>query len=1077
MPSDDEIRPSVASEQRHEPSRGGERRLGTVLFADLVGFTAFSDRRGEEAAYSLMQRTSELMTAAIHAQGGTVKNFTGDGVMALFGVPTALEDAPLRACRAALNIQERIESEAATIEAKFGLRPQMRIGINTGPMIIGEIKSGESTGVTAIGDTVNLAARLLGLAEPGAVVLSEATHRLVRGLVEIKPAGEHEIKGKAEKQKIYRLEAIHHRAARFDRSVSIGLTAYVGRSRELKDLERALEAAAHGIGVVDIVGEPGIGKSRLVYEFRRLIDDQRALVLSGSCAPDGQQTPFLLFIDIVRSSFGVSKGEAESEIARKLDQNLTMLGLASEQNLGLLLNLLGLKAPESALKDMDGLLISLRTRDLLLRLLQERCRLMPVVMVIEDLHWIDNASEEVLGRVIALETELALLIVQTYRSEYRAPWADQPRVRTLRLEPLTTADTSQIVCARFGVGDVPAALSLARVVTDKAEGNPLFAEEIASYLVERELVRLTGNGIEYDAQTVAAALPASIQSLLSARVDQLSEKDRYLLQAASVIGRRFSRDLLAVLTRSDDVDGRLAAIENLDLIHPYGRSEEVAFKHALVRDALYDRLLTAQRQALHLRVAEAIERRSANRLLEVAEVLAYHYGCTSQADKAFQYHSAAGRKSLAIYSLDEAERYCRKALDLIDAHPGCAGEQLVAEVITLLLEVLYLNGNNPAVAREAERYMPRLETMPDSPHLAVALSFYSLTLGNKGDFRAGEAAAKRALDIAERIGDAKAEGYALVGLLFCATVLFRYPLAVAETLGARLLSSSEKARDNYLQNWAYWCIAWDYLLRGLMNQSRDWAAKLVASGHERGDPRALGMAHWTLGFISMVGLSFDDAVANANACIQVAVTPYDRNFGRIVKATAEILQGRVAEGLAQLEELRDWAQVNGFLHVDGVMDFATAVGLVVSGSMREGIQLLQRAIAARDASGDRANAAWCRGTLAEIYLEILLGERKVPLRMILKNLDTILAARLFGARRVRALLEQVAQQDHFSERGTIRARINMELGLLYKVERNPDRARKHLEQALAVAQSERATGMVDKITTELLTMTSVRATL
>jgi len=201
----------------------------TVLFPDLAGFTAFSERQGEEAAYSLMRHLLDLMTDCVRRQGGTVKSFTGDGLMALFGVPVAFEDAGVRACRASLDIQKRIASEALEIEAKFGLRPQMRIGLNTGPIIIGAVEGGEGTGINAIGDTVNLAARLQILAEPGAVVLSQATYRLVRGLVEVRPAGEHEVKGKSERQKIYRLNSIRQSATRFDRSVSIGLTAYVGR--------------------------------------------------------------------------------------------------------------------------------------------------------------------------------------------------------------------------------------------------------------------------------------------------------------------------------------------------------------------------------------------------------------------------------------------------------------------------------------------------------------------------------------------------------------------------------------------------------------------------------------------------------------------------------------------------------------------------------------------------------------------------------------------------------------------------------------------------------------------------------
>jgi tetratricopeptide (TPR) repeat protein len=363
--------------------------------------------------------------------------------------------------------------------------------------------------------------------------------------------------------------------------------------------------------------------------------------------------------------------------------------------------------------------------------------------------------------------------------------------------------------------------------------------------------------------------------------------------------------------------------------------------------------------------------------------------------------------------------------------------------------------------------MPRLEAMPDSPHLVIALGFYALTLGNKCDFRAGEAAANQALSIAERIGDARAEGYALVGLLFCATVLGKYTPAEAEFLGARLLANSEKAGDNYLQNWAYWCIAWDYLLRGLMNKSREWAAKLVSSGHQRGDPRALGMAYWTLGLIDLVSLSFDHAIANANACVGVAVTPYDRNLGLIVRATAEILQGRVAEGFGQLEDLRHWTRNAGFVFANHLLDLAAAVGLVLVGKMREGIRMLERAIAERDASCDLANASWCRAALAEIYLEILSGNRKVPLVILIRNFDTIIAAKLFGPRRVRALLEHAAQYEYFDAEGTARARLNHYFGLLYKIEGKSHLAREHLQKALAVARSEHATGLANKVAADL----------
>jgi class 3 adenylate cyclase len=751
----------------------GERRPVTVLFADLVGFTAFAERSGEEAAFTLMKRITQVLTDAVEEHGGMINSFMGDGVMALFGVPHALEDAPLRACRAALLIHERLARQAAEIETSCGLRPWLRIGINTGLAVVARVEAGQSVGVTALGDTTNLAARLQALAEPGAVFLSEAVQRLVEGMVQSRFVGEHRIKGKAEPQLVYRLEAIRQGAQRFDAALSRGLTSYFGRDREVETLQRRLAETRAGIQVIDISGDPGIGKSRLLHEFRQRIGKTNVLVLSGSCSLEDQQTPFLPFIEIVRKSFRLAgSGEDQTEVARKLDDGLKALGIASAKNLGLLLHLLGLKPPEDSLQGLDGALIGFRTRDLLQQLLQVRCQISPVVMAIEDLHWIDSASEELLDQMTTIPERLPLMILHTRRPEYRPPWFGRAEVSHLPLEPLSKAETAYIIEERLGANALPE--ELRRLVSAKAEGNPLFAEELVSFLLERGIVRHGAGGLIFDTATVASTLPASLQSLLAARVDRLSPADRFVLQAAAVIGRRFDSDLLAVVAGlSGDIEAPLAAMQALDLVRRDDKAGAYTFKHALVRDAVYGSLLKSACAVLHLKIAEEVERRGANRLPEVVELLAYHYGRTSRADKAFQYLAAAGRKSLAVYSLDEAEQYCRKALHLIDTTPGCSTEQAVAEVIALMLEVLYLTGNNPAVAQEAERYMPRLEAMPDSPHLVIALGFYALTLGNKCDFRAGEAAANRALSIAERIGDARAEGYALVGLLFCATVLAR----------------------------------------------------------------------------------------------------------------------------------------------------------------------------------------------------------------------------------------------------------------------------------------------------------------
>src|SRR5262245_31418864 len=514
-----------------------ERRQVTVLFADMVGFTSFSERSGEEAAYTLMRSLSKLMDEAVREQGGVVQGFTGDGIMAVFGAPVAFEDAPLRACRAAVNIIQRLKAAGPDLEAKHGVRPQMRIGLNTGAAVVGKVQEGAEAQITVLGDTVNFASRLQALAEPDTIFLSEATHRLVQGMVEASFVGEQTIKGKAEPQKVYRLDGVRSGATRFDAAVTRGLSAFVGRAHELELLDRELDEARSRLRVIDVAAEPGMGKSRLLHEFRQRIGKDRAFVLSGSCSPEGQQTPFLPFIEVIRSSFRVRAGEVEKDVTQKLETGLTALGLHSPRNLGLLLHLLGLKVPDDALAGLDGVLIGLRTRELLRQLLEARCQLSPVVMVIEDLHRIDRTSQELLGKAIDSEAKLRLLLLTTRRPECSPTWLARAVVSKLLLEPLPMGDIRRLVRARHGVEALPE--PVAWQVAEKAEGNPLFAEEIVSFLSDRGIVRATAGKLDFD----ATAVPASVQSLLTARVDRLASRDRTLLQAASVIGRRFDPQL------------------------------------------------------------------------------------------------------------------------------------------------------------------------------------------------------------------------------------------------------------------------------------------------------------------------------------------------------------------------------------------------------------------------------------------------------------------------------------------------------------------------------------------------------
>jgi class 3 adenylate cyclase len=1051
------------------PSKGpaldqqSEHRQITVLMTDLVGFTAFVERTGEEAAFALVSRVSGLTTAAIHHHRGTVKNFTGDGILALFGTPTALEDGPLRACRAALEIQQRLADATDRIEAELGHRPELRISLTTGPVVLGAVDSGESTGVTAHGDIVNLAARLQAEATPGTVVMSDAMLRQVEGMVETEPAGVFHFKGKSEQQQVHRLLAIKDHASRFDAAVARGLTSYIGRINELAILEDQLKHL-NSVRVVDIVGDPGIGKSRLLYEFALRRGADQVVMLRGNCSADGQETPFLPFIEVLRNWFRLSSGEPETAIVGKLEEGLKRLSCWSQQNLGLLLNLLGLKAPEGTLADLDGTLIGARTRDLLLRLIEEQSRLSTVVLMLEDLHWIDSASEDLLLRIVDREPASPLVILHTRRPEYAPAWAGRAGVIELRMRPLSSSDALQIAQFRFGVDSLPE--PLARLIVEKAEGNALFVEEIASFLIERGTVRLTPSGLNYDASQVAAALPASVQLLLTARADRLSAENRKLLQKAAVIGRRFDPDLLAAVESGrGDVENRLYALQALDFVQRDPQSGDFEFKHVLMRDALYDNLVSALRSEMHLQVGNAIERRSAARLSEVVETLAYHFSLSARHDKAFRYCSLSGTKCLEIYSLEEAEGYFRKALSLLGLAPQCADDAAMATAVASLLEVLYLKGDLIGLREIAENYIPRLEALDDTPQLVFALYFHCMLLNHACEFRAAEARSISAVSIAGRLNDIRAQAYARSASLFCSIILGRHTLEEAEIEGARVLEICTQSGDNYILNWAYWSIAWDYVCRGLTRKARSWTVQLMEAGRQRQDNRALGMAFWTLSWIDIQAYRFSDGLANAQRSQRTAITPFDRNAGTMANATAMLLEGRVEEGLAQLLSLKKWALAHRWAYTASGLDFATGPALAMTGRIGEGIRTLKKGILACDAAGSLAVASWNRLSLTELYLGMLSTQARPPLRFILVNLFAILRVRLFGLRQARQLLEQLLMNPQIHPDSTTRARIELNLAKVCLKEKAPALARQHLSKARAAALAQDSLPMLNEIDT------------
>ena len=641
----------------------GERKQVTVVFVDCVGFTELSTRLDPEDLHAVMDGCFQHLLDAVHRYEGTVNQFTGDGIMALFGAPLAHEDHAVRAVAAALAIQQAVRRYAQLLRSERGIDFAVRIGINTGPVVVGRIGDDLRMDYTAQGETVNLAARLQQAAPPGGTRLSEPTTRLVDGYFLLDSTGELTVKGIPEPVRTFTVTGQRSGRARFDLAVERGLTAFVGRRRELLFLRDALDKARRGRGnVVSVVGAAGMGKSRLAYELKRGLDEHAVTFLSARCHPHREALPFDLIAQLLQMNFRLEDGESEKSQVHKVEIGVRRLDPSLEWTIPYLKHVLALPAAEL---DVDGLDETQRKRRLIeavrgltLRGAQQR----PLFLLMEDLQWIDSASRDYLESVIDVMAAHPILVVCTYRDGYAPAWENRSFHQRLVLDPFSEEETTEMVTALFDRADIaPAARAL---VIKRAEGNPLFIEELTGYLAHRGL--LTGG----DAAALAEAeVPATIQDLLTARIDRLPESAKRVLQLAAVLGREFALPLLeAIVPGTVDLPAELAALVRAELLGETALFPEQRYRfvHVLVQQVAYQGLLVKSRAELHARAGEALERLHAERPEEALQELARHYGRSADRAKALHYLILAGDRARRLFAYDDATAYYRQALATLD---------------------------------------------------------------------------------------------------------------------------------------------------------------------------------------------------------------------------------------------------------------------------------------------------------------------------------------------------------------------------------------------------------------------------
>jgi class 3 adenylate cyclase/tetratricopeptide (TPR) repeat protein len=640
----------------------GERKLVTILFADVANSTAMFENLDPEVVHEIMDGCFRLMMDEIHRYEGTINQFRGDGLMALFGAPIAHEDHAQRACHAALAVQKTLTPFSESLKNRHGIDFKMRIGLNSGPVVVGSIGDDLRMDYTAQGDTANLASRMESNAEPGSVLVSCQTYRLTKDFFEFGSKRTVQVKGKEEPQETYELVQARDIHTRMEASAARGLTELVGRRPEMESLMAAFERAKRGEAqIVDVVGEAGVGKSRLVYEFERTLGDE-VTFLTGACAHYGRNVNFLPVIEVVGRAFGIHEGMTQEEVGDLIEQKATE-GLASMIPFYRTLLSLPVDNPMFTMLDAEGRKFGTfeAVKNLLLAISAEK----PLVVFLEDVHWIDKISEDLYTFFSRCILEHPILMVAAYRPEGSPPWDHGAHYQRLSLETLSSKSSVQLV--RNIVAGVPLDTELEKQIVAKAGGNPFFVEEILRELLDRRDIVKTHDRYVCHRPIDQLQIPDTIQGVLSARMDRLSENLKQTMQVASVIGRDFAFRLLkSIMELGDDLRVHLTNLVGLEILYEKALYPELEyiFKHALTQEAAYESLLKERRRSIHGRIAQVIEELFPDRLEEHYEILAHHYGRSGDTEKAVHYLLLAGEKSNRQDALQNANDFFERAFEM-----------------------------------------------------------------------------------------------------------------------------------------------------------------------------------------------------------------------------------------------------------------------------------------------------------------------------------------------------------------------------------------------------------------------------
>jgi class 3 adenylate cyclase/tetratricopeptide (TPR) repeat protein len=965
----------------------GERRQVTVVFSDLSGYTAMNEQLDPEEVERIMSRIKKEAVRIVESYRGSVNQFVGDEILALFGIPMAHEDDPLRAVKAALELHEVVRHTSPEIEGRIGKPLRMHTGINSG-LIVTHLRDDRDGLFGITGKTVNTGARLRSLAGSDEILVGPETQKLIGPYFETVALEAIRMKGNAEPTIPFRVIKESEIHSRFEASEQKGFTTYTGRDRELAALFTCLERVLQKEGqFVTVVGEAGVGKSRLLYEFRHRLSHENVTVLQGRCHAYGSDIPYLPLIDALQWGLRLKEEDTPGELLEKAVANIKTIDPSLEQFVPLYLHLLSIQSDHSLPAHLQGKELRKAIEQALVAIITLNTQHGPMILILEDWHWSDETSQAALKHLIGVTAPYALMVVVTYRPDYPASWGYLSHHTPVTLKPLDASNTKNIVKSVTRAARLPK--GLAELIYERTGGNPFFIEEVCYSLIEAGVVVVKDEEATLAQSLENLSLPDTVHAVIRTRVDRLDRNAKEALRLASVIGKVFSQRVLGRISSAKaDLSESLETLKALEVIQQIKvlPEAEYTFRHALTQTVVYENLLLQRRKEIHGAIGLAIEELYSQRLEEQAPILAYHYIRSDQQEKAIEYALLAGDRAAGLYANTEATTYYDQAFAISKALPVSARVQ--GWQIDAALKLAAVGITRQDIERDRknlEQAHTLAEALNDERRLAQVLYWLGRIHYVLWSPEVAMKYARQSLEIAEGIADdaLTAPPINLMGRVYYQLSDFIQASRFLERSIEQMRQIGNKVEESTASAFAGYVLA--HL--GEFGRALGHANHGIQLAQEIQNPFSEANAYHFRGCIFDQRGERTQAIADYKKAISIAEKAEDLFRIYMVKSwmgRAHAMIGEPGRGQEILEESSALAEKIGTKFWLAWLKTAHAACLLMLGELERGAQLCQEAIRLGEETNDKYVIAFANRPFAEILSRLEPSDPEKADRAILE---------------------------------------------------------------------------------------------